>query len=143
MQTNAPGPSTSITGSPSSPRADDSDVSRFHNYAPWANVILGLMVFALRYAAPRGTFAVHWNLFLTGIVLMFAALAATIAHEGASSKNYWSVINLVAGGWLLISVIVVPSVARVTIAEIVLGALVIAVSLVSLAIEHFTPKIVA
>jgi len=63
MQTNAPEPSPSD--------------ARFHNYAPWANVILGLLVFTLRYASPHGTFSVHWNLFLTGIVIMFAALAST------------------------------------------------------------------
>ena len=130
MQTNAPQPS----------RTNTSDV-RFHNYAPWANVILGLLVFTLRYASPHGTFSVHWNLFLTGIVIMFAALASTIAHDGGSSKNYWSGINLVAGVWLLISVNIVPSVLRVTIAQIGLGALVIAVALLSLVIEFFAPKI--
>ena len=57
-------------------------VRQFHNYAPWVNVILGLLVFILRYASPRGTFDVHWNLFLTGVVIMFAALASTIAVTG-------------------------------------------------------------
>jgi hypothetical protein len=137
MQRNAPEPSSSITGNPSSSHAG---VNHFHNYAPWGNVILGLMVFALRYAAPRGTFSVHWNLFVTGVVIMFAALATTIAHDGDSPSNYWSVINLVAGVWLLISTIVIPSVARVTIAQVTLGALVIAVAAVSLAVEFIAPK---
>jgi hypothetical protein len=132
MQRNVPEPSPSITGNPS---------SRFHNYAPWGNVILGLMVFALRYASPRGTFGVHWNLFVTGVVIMFAALASTIAHDGDSPKNYWSVINLAAGVWLLVSAKIIPSILQVTIAQIGLSALVIAVALVSLAIEFITPII--
>ena len=136
-----PESSPSITGNPSSPRPDASHVSGFHNYAPWGNVILGLMVFALRYASPRGTFSVHWNLFITGVVIMFAALASTIAHDGDSSNNYWSGINLVAGVWLLISAKIIPSIVQVTVAQITLGALVIAVAVVSLAIEFITPKI--
>jgi hypothetical protein len=115
-------------------------MKHFHNYAPWGNVILGLMVFALRYASPRGTFNVHWNLFVTGVVIMFAALATTIAHDDGSPRNYWSVINLVAGMWLLVSAKVIPSVAYVTFGQITLGALVIAVALVSLAIEFIIPK---
>ena len=134
MQKNVSEPAPSSTGNPSS-RPLGSDVRRFHNYAPWGNVILGLMVFALRYAAPRGTFAVHWNLFITGVVIMFAALATTIAHDGDSSNNYWSAINLAAGVWLLISIRIIPSVLRVTVAQTVLGALVLAVAVVSLAIE--------
>jgi hypothetical protein len=116
-------------------------VRQFHNYAPWANVILGLLVFILRYASPRGTFDVHWNLFLTGVVIMFAALASTIAHDGDPSNFYGSVINIVAGVWLLVSLKVVPSVLRVTIAQTVLGALVIAVAAISLTIEFVSPKV--
>jgi hypothetical protein len=109
--------------------------SRFHNYAPWLNVVFGLLVFVLRYSSPRGTFAVHWNLFLSGLVIMFAAFASTIAHDGNSSRNYWSVINIAAGVWLLISVKMIPSVLQVTVAQTALGALVIAVAVVSLATE--------
>jgi cytochrome c biogenesis protein CcdA len=111
------------------------ETRRFHNYGPWINVVLGLLVFVLRYDSPPGTFAVHWNLFLTGLVIMFAALGATIAHDGNPSQNYWSAIDIVAGVWLLVSLKVIPSVPRVTVLQAGLGALVIAVALVSLAIE--------
>jgi hypothetical protein len=104
------------------------------NYAPWINLVAGLLVFALRYASPRGTFSVHWNLFLVGIVIMFAALAATIAH-GNTKRNYWSAINIVAGAWLLVSAQTIPSVPRVTIAQEVLGAFVIVIAVASLAFE--------
>ena len=116
-------------------------VRQFHNYAPWVNVILGLLVFILRYASPRGTFDVHWNLFLTGVVIMFAALASTIAHDGDPSNFYGSFINIVAGAWLLVSLRVVPSVMRVTIAQTVLGSLVIAVAVISMTIEFISPKV--
>jgi hypothetical protein len=118
-----------------SPLGDQSGFNHFHNYAPWINVVLGLLVFVLRYDSPRGTFGVHWNLFLTGLVIMFAAFASTIAHDGDASKNYWSAIDLAAGAWLLLSVKIVPSVPRVTIAQEILGALVIVVALISLVIE--------
>lgn len=114
--------------------------SEFHNYAPWVNVVLGLLVFILRYSSPRGTFAVHWNLFLTGLVVMFAALAATIAHDEHASKNYWSAVNLCAGIWLLVSVKTVPSVLRVTVAQTGLGALIAAIALVSLSIEMYKSR---
>jgi hypothetical protein len=119
----------------SSPPVDGPNLrSEFHNYAPWINVVCGLLVFILRYGAPRGTFSVHWNLFLTGIVIMFAALAATIAH-GNSTQNYWSAINVAAGTWLLVSAQTIPSIPPVTLAQEGLGALVILVALASLICE--------
>jgi hypothetical protein len=116
------------------PSTDDPDVRGFHNYAPWINVVFGLSVFALRYLSPRGTFAVHWNLFFTGIVIMFAALATTISH-GNTETNYWSAINIGAGIWLLISSKTVPSIPTVTFAQDILGALIIVVALVSVIVE--------
>lgn len=116
------------------PPADEPDVPDFHNYAPWVTVVLGLLVFVLRYASPRGTHAVHWNLFLTGIVILFASLAATISH-GNTPNNYWSAIDVVAGVWLLVSVKIIPSVERVTLGQEALGALIILIAFLSLAIE--------
>jgi hypothetical protein len=117
------------------PRSTDGpDARGLHNYAPWINVVFGLMVFALRYLSPRGTFAVHWNLFLTGIVIMFAALASTISH-GNTETNYWSAINIGAGIWLLISSKTIPSIPTVTLAQDILGALIIAVAVVSVIVE--------
>jgi hypothetical protein len=119
---------------PASPSSDVPEVRGFDNYAPWVNVVCGLMVFALRYIAPRGTFSVHWNLFLTGIVVMFAALATTISH-GNTTKNYWSLINVAAGLWLLISARTIPSVARVTFPQDALGVLIIVIAIASLIVE--------
>jgi multisubunit Na+/H+ antiporter MnhC subunit len=123
------------TEEPISPPAHGSSHREFHNYAAWTNVVLGLLVFTLRYGSPRPTFDVHWNLFLTGIVIMFAALATTIAHDEKSSKNYWSTIDIVAGVWLLVSAQTIRSIPAVTLAQEALGALVIAVALASLATE--------
>jgi multisubunit Na+/H+ antiporter MnhC subunit len=113
---------------------DGPDRGGSHNYVPWINVVLGLLVFTLRYIAPRGTFSVHWNLFLTGIVIMFAALATTISH-GNSNTNYWSAINVAAGVWLLISAQTIPTVARVTVAQDALGVAIVALAVVSLITE--------
>lgn len=137
MLSNVPEMRPSTAGDAPSPLASRSQFSRFHNYGPWVNVVLGLLVFVLRYSSPPGTFAVHWNLFLTGLVIMFAAFASTIAHDANPSRNYWSKINIAAGVWLLISVKMVPSVPQVTVAQAALGALVLAVALVSIAIEVF------
>jgi len=135
MATNFPHMPQSIADDPQSSRSDRSDLRQFHNYAPWVNVVLGLCVFVLRYGSPRFTFAVHWNLFSTGLVIMLAALATTVAHDEDSSKNYWSAINVAAGVWLLVSVKTIPSVPLVTAAQICLGALIILVALTSLVIE--------
>jgi hypothetical protein len=105
-----------------------------HNYVPWVTVLLGLAVFTLRYASPRGTFDVHWNLFVTGIVVMFAALATTIAH-GQSRRNYWSVINIAAGGWLIASATFIPSIPPVTTGQIVIGAATVVSACASVAAE--------
>ena len=101
---------------------------------PWVNVVLGFLVFVLRYDSPRPSFDVHRNLFLTGIVITFAALAAVIAHEGKSTTNYWSAIDAAAGVWLLISSQTMPSPADiVTNGQQFLGVLIILVALVALA----------
>lgn len=125
----------SIARDQQSPLPGRSDLREFHNYAPWANVVFGLCVFVLRYGSHRFTFAVHWNLFLTGLVIMFAALATTVADGENSSKNYWSAINVAAGAWLVLSVKVIPSAPLVTVAQTCLGALIIAVALTSLIVE--------
>lgn len=113
--------------------ADASQSTRFN--AGWINVVFGLLVFILRFGSPRPTFSVHWNLFATSIVIMFAALATTIAHDGKSAKNYWSTINVAAGVWLLVSAKTIPSILPVTLGQEALGGLVIAAALVSLADE--------
>jgi hypothetical protein len=95
------------------------------------------MVFTLRFAAPRGTFAVHWNLFLTGIVIMFVALASTISH-GNTKRNYWSGLNIVGGLWLLLSTAILPSSAIVTWAQAGLGILTVAFASISLLVERAT-----
>jgi uncharacterized membrane protein len=74
---------------------------------------------------------------------MFAALADVIAHDGNSSKNYWSTINLAAGAWLLVSVKAIPSVEAVTIAQTTLGVLIVVVALASLGLEIVTRRQVA
>lgn len=140
MATNFPQLPQSIAEDPQSSLADRPDLRQFHNYAPWVNVVLGLFVFVLRYSSPRGTFAVHWNLFLTGLVIMFAALATTIAHDENLSKNYWSMINVAAGVWLLVSVKTIPSVLPVTVAQTCLGALIIVVALASLITEFYRSR---
>jgi hypothetical protein len=130
-----------IGKAPSSPPAEGSSLRELNGHtarfnAGWINVCFGLLVFILRYGSPRPTFSVHWNLFLTGIVIMFAAFAATIAHDEKSVKNYWSAINVAAGVWLLVSAKTIPSIPPVTLAQEVLGVLIIAAALVSLATEH-------
>jgi len=135
MATNLPQLPQSIAHHPQPTLSDPSDPRVLHNYAPWVNVVLGLCVFVLRYGSPRGTFAVHWNLFLTGFVIMFAALATTIAHDENVSRNPWSMINVAAGVWLLVSVETIPSVPLVSVAQTTLGALIIVVALISLVLE--------
>lgn len=67
-----------IADAPLLPPAEGSNLRDFNDHAArfnagWINVVFGLLVFILRYGSPRPTFSVHWNLFLTSIVIMFAA----------------------------------------------------------------------
>jgi hypothetical protein len=105
-----------------------------HDYAPWVSVLVGVAVFTLHYGSPRGTFAVHWNLILTGIVIMFVALASTIAH-GQLRRNYWSLVNVMAGAWLLASATLIPSIPAITAWQVVLGVATIVAACASLAGE--------
>jgi hypothetical protein len=114
---------------------DGSNSRKVHNYTPWVNVVCGLLVFILRYSAPRGTFSVHWNLIWTGLIIIFASLATTIAHDENSPRNYWSAINVAAGAWLIVSAKTIPSIERVAVGQVTLGAIVIVLGLVSLATE--------
>jgi hypothetical protein len=97
---------------------------QLHDYAPWMNVVCGLAIFLLRYAAPRPSFSVHWNLFLIGMAIVFASVAAEIAH-GTSARFFWSAFNVAAGAWLLVSARTIPSIIPVTHAQEWLGALVV------------------
>jgi hypothetical protein len=101
----------------------------------WASVVIGLCVFALRYASPRPSFDVHRNLFFTGLLIMFVAFAAVIANEGDASWNYWSGINVAVGAWLIASATLIPAISAVAIAQTILGAVLALVALVALAIE--------
>ena len=115
---------------------DRSDARRSPNYAAWANVVLGFLVFILRYESPRPSLEVHRNLFLTGIVLVFGALAAVIAHEGRATKNYWPAVNIAAGAWLLVSTRLFPSASSfVTTSQGAFGIAIILVALGALAID--------
>jgi predicted membrane channel-forming protein YqfA (hemolysin III family) len=112
---------------------------RSPDYTAWVNVVLGMVVFILRYDSPRPSFEVHRNLFLTGIVITFAAFAAVIAHDGSSTKNYWSAIDAAAGVWLVISSQTIPSTAAlVTQSQLILGVLIFILALASLAMEIAT-----
>lgn len=118
------------------------DRPQFHDYAPWLNALCGFLVFLLRYLSPRPTFDVHWNLFLTGLVIMFAAVAAEIAH-GNASRNYWSAINAVAGVWLIVSTQTIPSIFLVTLGQDSLGVLVIILAIATSLMESAFQRRVA
>lgn len=119
---------------PASLPATGTETREVQHYVPWVIVICGLLVFTLRYGSPRPSFSVHANLFLTGLLIMFAGIAAAIAH-GNPSRSYWSTINVAAGVWLVVSGKSIPSIPPVTLAQEGLGALVSAFALASLVSE--------
>ena len=110
------------------------------NYAAWVNVVLGLCVFTLHWASPRGTFDIKRNLFLTGIVIMFVALATAIAHQGNSNRNYWSAINIVTGLWLIVSRAIFVPIAIVSLGQLSLGIAVSVVAVIALLSELLGEK---
>lgn len=116
------------------PSVDRAPRWEFHNYAPWVNVVLGFLVFVTRYLPPHGPHAMHWNLFLTGLAIMFSALAATIAHDDAA-HNYWSAINVAAGIWLVASRELFPTSTQIADIQTVLGVAIVVVAAVALAVE--------
>lgn len=110
------------------------------NYAAWVNVVLGLCVFTLHWASPRGTLDIKRNLFLTGIVIMFVALATAIAHQGNSNRNYWSAFNILTGLWLIVSRDIFVPIAVVALGQLWLGIAVAVVATIALLSEMLGEK---
>jgi hypothetical protein len=108
---------------------------RLEKYPAWATFVVGFCVFALRYASPRPSFGVHRNLFFTGLVVMIAALAAVIANEGDAPANYWSLINVLSGFWLIASATFIPAVAFVSAGQTILGVVLVLLAFAILAIQ--------
>jgi hypothetical protein len=110
-------------------------IRRLEKYPAWGTVIVGLCVFLVRYASPRPSFEVHRNLFFTGLVIMAVAFAAVIANEGEADWNYWSLINVAAGVWLVASATFIPAISVVSTAQTILGAVLVIFSLAAVVVE--------
>lgn len=111
--------------------SDDASPRDSLNYATWMNVVLGLCVFSLHWASPRGTFDIRRNLFFTGLVIIFAALATAISRRGDSKRTYWSLINVATGSWLALSRQIFVPIPGVSVAQLALGIAVAVVAIVS------------
>ncbi len=106
-----------------------------HNRAPWNNVVCGALIFGSRWVIAPTSSGSDWNLFWSGLAIMCIALATLIAH-GNVSKNYWSVLNVVAGGWLIVSTSLIPGPPHLMWAQTCLGVLTATIALTSLANEN-------
>jgi hypothetical protein len=106
-----------------------------HNRAPWNNLVCGALVFGSRWVIAPTSTGSDWNFFWSGTAIMFIAFCALIAH-GNVSKNYWSLANVAAGLWLIVSTSIIPGPPHMMYAQICLGVLTVTIALTSLANER-------
>ena len=106
-----------------------------HNRAPWNNIVCGALIFGSRWVITSTSTGSDWNLFWSGLAIMFIAFCTLIAH-GNVSKNYWSGANVVAGLWLIVSTSLIPGPPHMMYAQTCLGVLTVTIALTSLANEH-------
>ena len=106
-----------------------------HNRAPWNNIVCGALIFGSRWVITSTSTGSDWNLFWSGLAIMFIAFCTLIAH-GNVSKNYWSAANVLAGLWLIVSTSLIPGPPHMMYAQTCLGVLTVTIALTSLANEH-------
>jgi fatty-acid desaturase len=58
-----------------------------------------------------------------------------IANEGEADWNYWSLINVAAGVWLVASATFIPAISVVSTAQTILGAVLVIFSLAAVVVE--------
>lgn len=106
-----------------------------HNRAPWNNIVCGALTFGSRWVIVSTSTGSDWNLFWSGLAIMFIAFSTLIAH-GNISRNYWSAANVLAGLWLIASTALIPGPPHMMYAQTCLGVLTVTIALTSLANEN-------
>ncbi len=106
------------------------------NRAPWINVAVGILAIAAPFLVRPTTVAATWISVITGIVIAVVAIIELSVYVRSTHMNYWAVISLLAGVWLLISTTFARGNTALLWSDITLGIIAIVTSLVALSYER-------
>jgi len=106
------------------------------NFAPWINIAVGIMAIISPFAIPGSDTAMIWSAVITGVVIAVVAIIELGVYRGSSHMNYWPVINILAGVWLVISISLARGNAGEIWSDVVLGVMAIITACVALGYER-------
>ncbi|MEO6912671.1 MAG: SPW repeat protein [Candidatus Baltobacteraceae bacterium] len=105
------------------------------NRVPWVNVAVGILAIISPYLFTGTSSGARWDMTITGIVIAVVAIIAMSVQDKVG-HNYWPVINVLAGIWLIISTTFVQGETAMVWSNVVLGVVAIVTSVVSLSYER-------
>jgi len=108
---------------------------RGHIYVPWINLVLGILVLLSPWVLANVSSGVAWNITITGIVISIVAIIE-LGMQAKGTANWWPVVNILAGIWLLISTSFVRGDAAMVWSNVVTGILAIVTAIVSQVYER-------
>jgi hypothetical protein len=106
------------------------------NRAPWINLAIGILTIISPYALGATGGGIFTSCWIAGLVLAIVALIDLGVSSRSRGMNYWPVINLLAGIWLLISTSFAQATVGMPWSDIVLGIAAIITAVVSLSYER-------
>ncbi|HTZ55645.1 MAG TPA: SPW repeat protein [Candidatus Acidoferrum sp.] len=106
------------------------------NFASWINIVVGILAIISPFALHDTSQGVIWSTVITGAVIVIAAVIELSVYPSSSNMNYWPVINVIAGIWLVISTSLAIGDVGMIWSNIVLGIMAIATAIVALGYER-------
>ncbi|HVA37815.1 MAG TPA: SPW repeat protein [Candidatus Dormibacteraeota bacterium] len=110
-------------------------MTKGHIYVPWINLALGILVLLSPWVLATAATGAAWNVTITGVVIGVVALIE-LSMQAKGAANWWPVINILAGIWLLISTAFVRGDPAMIWSNVVMGILAIVTSIVSQVYER-------
>ena len=110
-------------------------MAKGHIYVPWINLVLGILVLLSPWVLGNVSSGAAWDMTVTGIVIGIVALVE-LSMQARGAANWWPIINIVAGIWLLISTSFVRGDAAMIWSNVVLGILAVVTAIVSQVYER-------
>jgi len=106
------------------------------NFASWINIAVGVMAIISPFALHETSPAMLWSAVITGAVIAVVAIIELAVYPRSTGMNYWPVINILAGIWLLISTALASGATGMIWSDVVLGVTAIITAVAALGYEH-------
>ena len=106
------------------------------NFAPWINIAVGILAIISPYAVHTTATGMMWSAVITGIIIGVVAIIELAVYPRSTHMNYWPVINILAGIWLLVSTSLAAGDLAMVWSNVVLGITAIVTAIVGLGYER-------